>query len=292
MPGERRCVRAAKAAGSGRMYPSRTPNPWPWMAGLLALLAGCAAPSGPAPATDPQDSCGPQVVVFVAAGDLFAEPPRRTSPPTAEELAAELERENAALERLQIAFDALLYCRWTEVRLIRADATSGRFPQAELPQRLGAADGRLRQDLARAGQARDRVQARNARIEAAVEAVAPGTRAALASQRGVALPRALASAPIILRVRPDATAPQVGRLPAGAEVTLRPAAGGFVLADGSGQRGYAVGSAFTLLPAAPAATPQDRLRSLAATNLARREGFAESLSLANRAGLQRFEPAS
>ena len=249
-------------------------------------------PPGGSVTAEPGDSCGPQVVVFVTAGDLFGEPPRRTQPPTAEELAADLTRENAALERLQIAFDALLYCRWTEVRVIRAEATSGAFPAAELPRRLNAAEARLRQDLTRAGQTRDRMQARNARIEAAVEAVAPGTRAALAAQRGAGLPRAIASAPLILRVRPDATAPTVGRLPAGTEVTLRPAPGGFALAEGAGQRGYAAGSGFTLLPAAPAATGTDRLRSLAATNLTRREGFMESLALANRSGLQRFEPAS
>ncbi|UPY37354.1 SH3 domain-containing protein [Sediminicoccus sp. KRV36] len=263
-----------------------------WPAGLFALLTACAAPPGGGLAGDPQDSCGPQVVVFVNAGDLFAEPPRRTQPPTAEELAAELTRENAALERLQIAFDALLYCRWTEVRVIRADATSGRFPPAELPQRLTAAEGRLRQDLARASQARDRMQARNARIEAAVEAVSPGTRAAIAGQQAAGRPRAVASAPIVLRVRPDASGPVVGRLPAGTEVSLQPAPGGFVLAEGGGQRGYAPNNAFTLLPAVPVVTGPDRLRSLAATNLARREGFIESVALANRSGLQRFEPAS
>ena len=263
------------------------------LGGLWSMLAACAvSPGGIQAAADPQDSCGPQVVVFVSAGDLFAEPPRRAGPPTAEELAAELTRENAALERLQIAFDALLYCRWTEVRVIRADATSGRFPAAELPRRLGAAEGRLRQDIVRAGQTRERMTARSARIDAAVEGVSPGTRAALAAGRTSGLPRAVASAPLILRVRPDASGPEVGRLTAGAQVTLRPAPGGFVLAEGGGQRGYASGSAFTLLPATVAATPNDRLRSLAATNLARREGFIESLSLAERSGLQRFEPAS
>jgi hypothetical protein len=262
-------------------------------AGLLLLLGGCVAPPpGPAASADPQDLCGPQVLVFVAAGDLFAEPPRRVAPPTAEELAAELARENAALERLQISFDALLYCRWTEVRLIRAE--SGARP-AELPQRLTAAEGRLRQDLNRAAQTRARMQARAARIEAAVEGVAPGTRAAvaatLAAGDGTGLPRAVASAPIVLRLRPDAGAPPVGRLQAGEAVTLRPAPGGFALAEGAaGQRGYAPGSAFTLRPAAAVATGQDRLRSLAATNLTRREGFLESLELAQRSGLQRFEP--
>ena len=271
------------------------PSSPPWcLAPLLALLAGCVAAPDSAP--DPQDSCGPQMVVFVAAGDLFAAPPRRAGPPTAEELATELAAENAALERLQIAFDAVVYCRWTEVRLIRADAAGGRFPAAELPRRLAGAEGRLQQDLARANQSRERMIARNARIEAAVEAVSPGTRAAVAAGRSVGLPRALASAPLVLRVRPDASAPSVGRLVAGAEVVLRPAPGGFVLAEGGGQRGYAPGSAFTLLTpvSAPGAATSgtDRLRSLAATNLARRENFVDTLALANRSGLQRFEPAS
>ena len=267
-----------------KTHPLRSPT----LPALALILAACVAPPGVGPGADPLDMCGPQVIVFVAAGDLFAAPPRRTTPPTADELAAELTRENAALERLQISFDALLYCRWTEVRLIRAENTG----RAELPQRLAGAEGRLRQDLQRAAQARERMQARAARIEAAVEGVSPGTRAAVAAQRGLSLPRAIASAPLVLRLRPDATAPGVGRLQAGAEVTLRPAPGGFALAEGGGQRGYAPGTAFTLLTAATAAAGTNPLRSLAATNLARREGFIESLGLAQQSGLQRFEPAS
>ncbi|MDB5372305.1 MAG: hypothetical protein JWP04_947, partial [Belnapia sp.] len=132
-------------------------------AGLAAALAGCMAAPGGAPspghsaAADPADPCGPQVVVFVAAGDVFGEPPRRQGPPSAEELTRELARENAALDRLQIAFDALLYCRWTEVRVIRADAASGSIPPPQATARLAAATGRLRGDLGRAGQYRARV---------------------------------------------------------------------------------------------------------------------------------------
>lgn len=277
-PSMHRCTTASRAALLG---------------GLCAMLAACAVPPGGIQtAADPQDSCGPQVVVFVSAGDLFAAPPRRSGMPGAEGLADELTRENAALERLQIAFDALLYCRWTEVRVIRADATSGRFPAGELPARLGAAEARLRRDLARAGQARQNVAARSARIEAAIEAASPGTRAAVAAQRASGLSRAVASAPVVLRLRPDGTGPEGGRLSAGTQVTLRPASGGFVMAETATQRGYAPGAAFTLQTAPATAGTGDRLRSLAATNLARREGFVESLSLAERSGLQRFEPAS
>jgi hypothetical protein len=270
---------------------------------LLALGTGCAMPGAPAPAAtaarpaaaDPQDSCGPQVVVFVSAGDLFATPPRRSGPPSAAELAEELARENAALERLQIAFDALLYCRWTEVRVIRAEAGSGAFPAAELPRRLGAAEARLRQDVARATQARERIAARSARIEQAVEAAAPGTRAALAAARTpqAGATRAVASASVPLRARPDGTAPVVATLEAGRDVALRRAAGGFVLADaGGGVSGYAPGTAFTVQADLPAnqADGAGRLRSLAATNIARRDAFAQSVELASRTGVQGFEP--
>lgn len=261
---------------------------------LLALVA-CAQPGGLGStqlAADPQDSCGPQVVVFVNATDLFGSPPRRTGPPSAAELEAELERENAALERLQIAFDALLYCRWTEVRLIRAET-----PPAALPTRLQEAEARMRRDLNQAERTRAAIAARAARIDQSVEAVAPGTRAALSAQRAaqVALPRAVASAAVPLRVRPDANAPIVGRLTSAAEVSLRPAPGGFAFADGGpGLRGYAPSNAFTLRPATrPSAIDgPERLRSLAATNIARRDAFAQSLELAGQRGSSGFEPAT
>ena len=256
------------------------------------LLAACVPYPGPtssAPTAPAGDSCGPQAVVFVAAGDLFGDPPRRAGLATAEQLAADLARENAALERLQIAFDALLYCRWTEVRLIRADASAGAIPRGEASSRLAAAGGRLRQDVGRAGQIRTRVQARAARLEAALEAAAPGTTRGLGAARpGVT--RAMASAPLVLRTRPEPGAPEAGRLLAGAEVTLRPGVGTFALVEASGTIGYAPGSAFTVLPALPvAATGDAGLRNLAATNIARREGFSQSLALVERNGLAGFE---
>lgn len=268
------------------------------MGAALLALTGCAVPQHAAPpqasaaAADPQDSCGPQVVVFVNAGDLFGTPPIRTRPPTTAELEAELERENAALERLQIAFDALMYCRWTEVRLIRAES-----PPAALPGRLQAAEGRMRQDLDRARQTRGSIAARAARIDQAVEAASPGTRAALAARRvaDATLPRAVASAPVPLRIRPENGAPVTARLTAGAEVSLRPAPGGFAYADGGPNlRGYAPGNAFTLQTAERAVAPAgaNRLRNLAATNVARRDAFAQSLELAGSPGAGGFEPAS
>ncbi len=276
----------------------------PALLGLLALGAAGCIPRPPAPASpptvtgaDPADSCGPQVVVFVSAGDLLGEPPRRQDPPGAAELAAELRRENAALERLQIAFDALLYCRWTEVRVIRADAASGAIRSAEASRRLARASGHVKGDLARARQFRNRLTERSTRIEAAVERLAPGTNAALLAERAAreAPARAVASAPIALRLRPDLGAPQVGRVAAGTEVSLRPSTGGFAYIDaGIGAQGYAQSGGFTLLqprraPVAEGTGPGRELRELAASNLAKRDNFAESLDLAERSAASGFE---
>ncbi|WP_431283881.1 SH3 domain-containing protein [Humitalea sp. 24SJ18S-53] len=265
-----------------------------------ALALGACTPGGGTPTTSaaasPDDMCGPQVVVFVNAGDLFGSPPRRQGPPTAAEMEAELTRENAAIERLQISFDALLYCRWTEVRVVRSDAASGVFPPAELPTRLAAANGRLRQDLARANRIRAEMASRAARIDAAVEAAAPGTRAASLRDPTVGGgTRAAASAALPLRLRPENNAPETGRLSAGQQVTIRAAPGGFAFVDAAGGiTGYAPNNAFTLLPTRVAAQAADNsgfaaLRTLVATNLARRDNFAQTVQLADRSGDGAFE---
>ena len=266
-------------------------------AALLGLGA-CAAPQGGAPGGAPgggtgaaaeADSCGPQVVVFVSAGDLFGTPPRRQGAPSAEELARDLARENAAIERLQIAFDALLYCRWTEVRVIRAEAEAGETNAAQTQSRLTAANARLRQDVARATALRAQVEARAARLQATAEQVSPGVSAAAARSR--ATPggnRGIASAPVTLRLRPDATAPVSGRLDAGSEVALAPAAGGFAFAQGARGSGYAPSGAFTLVPAA-ANLDETPLRRLTATNIARRETLLASLTLAEQSASTGFE---
>lgn len=281
---------------------------WAILAGLTLALPGCVPDTPPVVATvapDPADSCGPQVVVFVSAGDLFRSPPRRSGPhrsgpASAAELTSELARENAALERLQIAFDALLYCRWTEVRVIRAEAATGGTARAEAPARLAVAAGRLRRDLTRAEQIKSQLGDRAARLEAAVEQAAPGTQAAVLGERAAreAPSRAVASAPVVLRLRPDPNAPEIARVTAGTEVSLRPASTGFGFVDaGPRAQGYAQAAAFTILPQRRVAVPftagaEGELRRLVASNVAKRDNFQESLEVAARAAEAGFTPAS
>ncbi|MBR0653120.1 hypothetical protein GXW78_25920, partial [Roseomonas terrae] len=101
--------------------------------------------------------------------------------------------------------------------------------------------------------------------------------------------RVTAAATVPLRLRPEAGAPEIGRVAAGQTVQVRPAQSGFALVEGQGQRGYAPAGAFQIAEIAPAAATGGPVRQLAATNIARRDNFAESLALARDAAVSGFE---
>jgi hypothetical protein len=96
-----------------------------------------------------------------------------------------------------------------------------------------------------------------------------------------------------LRLRPEAGAPEIGRVAAGQAVTVRPSQSGFALVEGQGGlRGYAPAGAFQIAERAPAAVSGGQgaaVRQLVATNIARRDNFAESLGLAREAAVSGFE---
>ncbi|MBR0645813.1 hypothetical protein, partial [Plastoroseomonas hellenica] len=104
--------------------------------GLVLALGGCAGRGGQGAAQG--EGCRAQVTSFNEAGDTFVRPTRprwnwRPRPAAAAPtgLDAEMTRENADLDSLQIAFDSLLYCRWIEARTVRADLTAGRVPRPQ-----------------------------------------------------------------------------------------------------------------------------------------------------------------
>ncbi len=279
-------------------------------AGSLALtLPGCVIQVvQPGPGGTGTDSCQVQSVAFLdltrGLQPASAIPPGRWAdggPAVQADLRTQLGAENALLERLQIAFDALLYCRWIELRTIRADLAAGRVPRATAEARLAAGRSRLGEELQRAGATASQLQDRGRGLDRDVERAAPGTAAALAAQRaGRDAPlSAVAAATVPLRLRPDPSAPEVGRIAAGRGVSLRPAAGGFARIEApDGLVGYAPAGAFNLAaragapPAAPAARGSAaELRTLAATNLARRENFLESVEVSGRSIAAGFEEA-
>lgn len=291
-------------------------HPGSWLAGsaVLALLAACAMPSG---GSDAGEGCRNQLTSFNSSGDAFlgtagtaggrwTEPgqlPRGTVATDFSRTAATgagagllstLRQENADLDALQIAFDALLYCRWIEARTIRAEYAANRVPRATAESRMAALRARLARDLARAQDVLDAMEAQARQREPALEAAAPGT--AVAARRARAQTgttrRVVAAATVPLRLRPEAGAPEIGRVAAGQAVQVRPAQSGFALVEGQGLRGYAPTGAFQIAEPAAVAATGSPVRQLAATNIARRDNFAESLALARDAAVSGFELAT
>jgi hypothetical protein len=291
-----------------------TPHPRLLAAGgaIALVLAACTLPAG----GDAGEGCRNQLNSFNGSGDaLVAAPaagrwtdpgqmPRGTVPTDFSRSAAAapgvglesaLRQENADIEAVQIAFDALLYCRWIEARTIRAELAANRVARPAAETRMAALRARLQRDLARAQSVLDALEARTVQRDAAVEAAAPGSRAAAQRARADsgATRRVVAAATVPLRLRPEAGAPEIGRVAAGQAVTVRPSQSGFALVEGQGGlRGYAPAGAFQIAERAPAAVSGGQgaaVRQLVATNIARRDNFAESLGLAREAAVSGFE---
>ncbi|MBL6453836.1 SH3 domain-containing protein [Belnapia sp. T6] len=208
----------------------------------------------------------------------------------------DLASENAQLDRTQLAFNQLVDCRLMAAETIRQDVRSGRLaPEAGRAQ-MAALRGRMQQDIAIARRINDRIGTRGAEFDTAIDAVAPGTRQDVAARQPAPAP-ARTRAPVPLRIRPEPSAPQIDQVAANEPVTVRPVQGNYALVEtSSGIRGYAPASSFPgRRPAAvPAPTGGDgSVRELAASNIAKRDNFSESVTNAERvAGGQGFELAS
>jgi hypothetical protein len=101
-----------------------------------------------------------------------------------------------------------------------------------------------------------------------------------------------------LRIRPEPGAPEIARVAANEPVTVRPAQANFSLVEtSSGIRGYAPANSFpgrrAAAPVPSTASGDGSFRELAASNIAKRDNFAESVADAERATQgQGFELAS
>ncbi|MES2711027.1 MAG: hypothetical protein V4653_05555, partial [Pseudomonadota bacterium] len=136
--------------------------------------------------------------------------------------------------------------------------------------------------------------------DTAFNEVAPGARDQAGARIGRTQPITTARV-IPLRLRPDSAAPEFTLVQARERVTVRPAHSGYALVETEqGVRGYApaalLGGAAVSQSrqASPNAAPvTGDVRQLAATNIARRDNFAESVATANAAASgQGFELAS
>jgi hypothetical protein len=213
-------------------------------------------------------------------------------------IASDLAKENAELDRTQLAFNQLMDCRFVTAGRIRNDFRAGRLTQPQAQAQMANQRALIQRDIQSAQAINGRIGTRGAEFDTAIENVAPGTKAQVAGARVGRTVPVQARAPVALKLRPDPAAPEIARVAASERVTLQPASAGFALVEtSSGVRGYApVGSfpearSLGSLPPVGAAEGGD-VRSLAASNIARRDNFSASVTNAERAAAgQGFELA-
>ncbi len=222
-----------------------------------------------------------------AAADYLTER-RRAAPDDAtlrQAVAADIERENANLDLARNAAEFLLDCRLRAAADIRAAVAEGTLTSAAAAPRLESLRAAAAADAALAREIAARIATRDAELAPAMEALAPGARAEGADAAPAV--ESTTALPLPLRARPDATAVRVATLPAGTQVALRPSRDpDFVAVERPGgvRLGYVPASSFgAAAPARRAPRAEEPLRFLAATNVARRDNFAETVGDLGRA---------
>ncbi|WP_426958735.1 YMGG-like glycine zipper-containing protein [Muricoccus radiodurans] len=213
-------------------------------------------------------------------------------------IANDLANENAGLDRTQIAFNQLMDCRFLQAQQVREAVRSGRMPREAGQAQMADLRARTYRDIALAQRISGQIQTRGAQFDTAIDNVAPGVKDRAIASRGTgATVSARAPNVVVLRLRPEPGAPEVGRVAARESVTLRPAQRGYAQVQVNGQpAGYAETRSFAgaggrggagpvrlaSVPEPGAASGGD-VRQLAASNIARREGFNESVATAQAA---------
>lgn len=199
------------------------------------------------------------------------------------QMSKDLSTENAQLDRTQIAFNNLMDCRLRSAERVREMVRGGRMDRATGQAQMTEIRGRFQADLALAQSINSRIGARGAEFDTAIDSAIPGGKSAVMAAARPAPVRAAPRRPVEVKFSPNPDSPRIGTVNAREVVAVRPGPAGSVAVEtASGLRGYAPADAF---PAQRAAAPQadtGDVRSLAATNLARRENFAESLGNAER----------
>jgi outer membrane lipoprotein SlyB len=205
-------------------------------------------------------------------------------------IAGDLQVENANLDRTWLAYNQLMDCRFATANRIRDDLRAGRTSRPLAEAQMADLRAKTQRDLQLARTINGRIEERGQQFDVAIENVAPGLKdQVLAGARVGRVVPAQARQPVALKLRPDPAAPDVLRVGAQERVTLRPAQNGYTLVEtSSGLRGYAPPGAFPEArnlgpaPVQPAVASDGDVRSLAATNIARRDNFSQSLANSER----------
>ncbi|WP_159348639.1 YMGG-like glycine zipper-containing protein [Roseomonas harenae] len=244
---------------------------------------------------------GAGAAVGAAGGYLYAQQQRnRDQASLRAAVTSDLERENAELDRTQLAFDQLMDCRFRQAQQIRMAVGNGSMDRATGQARMAQLRERTQREIAMAQSISQNINKRGAEFDTAVESFAPGTvQTAAASARETPPRNVQLRRETPIHLRPDPASPEIGSVQPRQNVRAKPANNNFVLVETpSGQRGYVTRDAVANTrgleaPARPTpAAVTGEPRSLAASNIARRDNFAESVTQAQTASASGFELAA
>ncbi len=212
----------------------------------------------------------------------------------------DLANENRQLAATQVAFDQLVDCRVNAASAIRANVRAGRMNRDQGMALMTYQRDLMRRDVALAQAINQKIGTRGAEFDSAIETISPGVKGTVQARRAVTARPTTARVSAPIRIRPDAGAAEVGQLNRSESVTVSPAQGNFARVEtSSGVVGYVPASAVGVRGlGTPEASVGGRgedgqFRQLAASNIARRDNFSESVANADRlAQGQGFELAS
>ncbi len=209
----------------------------------------------------------------------------------ASQMTSDLQRENGEIGRAQFAFDALVDCRFHQGQTIQADYLAHRIDRPAAVAQMAQVKQRAEHDLEVAHRLNDQIAGRSQQFEVAADKIQPGAGAPLASpppQRQAVVRRASP-----LKLQPNPNSPDVGKVAAREPVQVGTNRGGYALVQTSnGTRGYAAVDIFqgaTVPPVTSAAQPNSDVRTLAGSNAARRDDFAQSVAVSEQATRSGFE---
>jgi hypothetical protein len=204
---------------------------------------------------------------------------------------SDIERENSQIDRTQAAFDALMDCRFRQAKLIQDDYSARRIDRPTATARMAQVRQFAERDLQVARRINGEITNRGGQFEVAADNLAPAGSPPIAAKPSTRTVTVRRAAP--LKLTPDPAAPDVGMLQAREQVQVGSTRSGFAVVETkTGSRGYAALDTFQGSPAPAAQPASGDVRTLAGSNAARRDDFAQSVAVTERAVSSGFELAA
>ena len=209
-------------------------------------------------------------------------------------VSGDLVRENGQIDRTQLAYDQLVDCRFRQAANVRETYRARQIDRAQAQSQMAVIRQRAAGDQQLARMINQQIQDRGQQFAVATENLGPGAPPPTPPpSRTVTVRRA---AP--LKLTPDPNAPAIGQLAAHQHVSVTGGRNGYALVQTpNGERGYAAvddlngSGARSVSVASTAAQPAagGSVRTLAGSNAARRDDFAQSVAVTEQAQTSGFE---